>query len=157
MYLLYGSILLLLVISAITYITLKKPVYGTVLAIVCVLFVALVVFWYFQEAHTNEQQLARIHPNEVRLEQATLKVAYGNRYLYQVKITNQSDKYILSTIQFRLNLSGSQPEQITQWRKLWLDPQASQWFKIYFSSQNLATTQALKKWQVSILQVNARK
>jgi hypothetical protein len=153
MYLIYGTIALFLITVFITYVYIKKPSYGITLAIVSVILIAVAIFWNLTEDSRNLKATKRIPLQQLELSQQSLQPAYGNRYLYQAKLSNHSQSNQLVSIQLQLALAN---EKINKKAKIWLDAANSQKISIYFSSTELAKEVAEKQWKVTIIASKAR-
>ncbi len=153
MFLVYGTISLILVSLAIIYVYIRKPLYGKVLALATIVLVGLAVWWHFSEESREQQAYNYLRVEDIDLSEQHLEAAYGNRYLYQARVRNKSSRYILAAVHLRLKLAD---EVMEKWAKLLLDPGQQMDVKIYFSASQLARPVAGRPWRVEILAIKAR-
>jgi prepilin signal peptidase PulO-like enzyme (type II secretory pathway) len=104
-----GVVAALLVIFLLTYITLKKPVFGRVLIALSVVMIALSVFFYFQKDERVEKQKSLIPPEQIILSDISYAYAYGSFYKLTATVENRSERYRLQAI--LLNISFFQCKQ----------------------------------------------
>ncbi|MFK5984357.1 MAG: hypothetical protein QM479_02875 [Pseudomonadota bacterium] len=159
MYLIYGTIAIFLITFFMGYVYYKKSRYGIILAVISLLLIALAVYWNLSEDSRDLKSAQKISLEQIQLSQPSLNVAYGNRYLYQALIKNQSTSSQLISVQLQLSLFNSQAngkEQLNKNIKIWLAANKSEQIKAYFSSAKLAKKLNPEQWQVIVIAVKAR-
>ncbi len=147
------------------YVYVKKSKYGIALAGISLLLISLAVYWNLSQNSRDLKALQRIPLEQIILSDQSLQVAYGNRYLYQAKLQNQSASSQLSSVNLQLSLVNEQTtnaglakadEKLMKWLKIWLAPDKSQRINVYFSSKYKAIKLADEHWKVNVIATKAR-
>jgi len=98
-----GVVAALLVIFLLTYITLKKPVFGRILIALSLVLVLTSTFLYFQKDKRVEKQQKLISVDEIVISDVKFDYAYGSFYKLAGTITNQSTRYRLQSVNLKLS------------------------------------------------------
>ena len=93
-----GVLAALIVVFLLGYITVKKPVFGSVLISISLLFILISTFFYFQKDSRIENKKLRIPVDQIELSDVNYGFAYGNNYRLTAIIKNNSTRYRLQTV-----------------------------------------------------------
>ena len=93
-----GVLAALIVVFLLGYITVKKPVFGSVLISISLLFILIATFFYFQKDSRIENKKLRIPVDQIELSDVNYGFAYGNNYRLTAIIKNNSTRYRLQTV-----------------------------------------------------------
>ncbi len=93
-----GVLAALIVVFLLGYITVKKPVFGSVLISISLLFILIATFFYFQKDNRLENKTLRIPVDQIELSDVNYGFAYGNNYKLTAIIKNNSTRYRLQTV-----------------------------------------------------------
>jgi len=97
-----GVVAALLVTFLLTYITVKKPVFGRILIAISVSLVLLSIFSYFQKDKRVEKQQQRIALEEIVITDVQFDYAYGSFYKLSGTIANHSNRYRLQAVNLKI-------------------------------------------------------
>lgn len=97
-----GAVVALIVIFLLTYITVKRPVFGEVVIVLSVLMIIVAVFFYFQTDKREEKKKNLIPLDEIQLSNISHKLAYGYYHKLTAHAKNLS-KYRLQSINFNIH------------------------------------------------------
>ena len=98
-----GVVAALLVIFLLSYITIKKPVFGRVLIAVSVILIALSTFFYFQLDKRVEKKKTLIPTSEIILGDIVYNYDYGNYFKLTGSIQNLSKRFRLQSILIKIS------------------------------------------------------
>ena len=98
-----GAVVALIVIFLLTYITIKKPVFGEVIIVLSIIMILAATFFYFQKDNRVENKKSLISLEEIKLTDIKHHLAYGNYHKLTANLKNESPRYRLQSI--NLNLS----------------------------------------------------
>ncbi len=107
-----GVVVALLVIFLLTYMTIKKPVFGEVMIALAVIMILGSTFFYFQKDKRVENKKHLIPVNEIVLTDIRHNLAYGNYYKLTAQLKNNSQKYRLQTIKLKLSFLNCPSEKV---------------------------------------------
>ena len=110
-----GIVAALLVIFLLTYITLKKPVFGRILIAISVSLVLLSTFFYFQKDKRVEKLQQRITLEEIVMTDVKFDYAYGSYYKLSGTIANRSNRYRLQAVNLKISFYKC-PDEKSQWQ-----------------------------------------
>ena len=158
MYIVIGSLALVIISILIMLVYLKNRRYGLILLAITIVFIAVNTFWSLYDPILEEKSQHRIKTSEISLHQQHLEKSYGNRYVYTAIVENHSEKYRLTSLQLQLSIDDNTGEflQSQKTSKIWLDPQEKKKFSIYFGTEQKSEPIAEKKWQVKILSIRSK-
>ena len=98
----YGLVAILFVIFLLSYIRIKKPLFGNILIAITLLFITLATFFYFQMDNRIEKKQQLIPVDEIILSQVHSALAYGNNYKLSAHIENRSQRYRLQAVNIQI-------------------------------------------------------
>lgn len=132
-----GVVAALLVIFLLTYITVKKPVFGRILIAISVVLVLLSVYFYFQKDDRVEKLQTLIALDEINISDVDFDYAYGNFYKLTGRVANQSKKYRLQAVNVRIGFYQC-PDEHSQWQECELMDEKMHTIKTRLAAQKSA-------------------
>ena len=97
-----GAVVALVVIFLLSYITVKKPVFGEVMIALSLLMIVTALFFYFQQDEREENRKHLIPLEQIELSDFSHSLAYGNNYKLTAQLKNKSQRYRLQSINLKI-------------------------------------------------------